>query len=287
MVASIRNIANKFLFPSTLSPSTTSNSQASALPTVSSLNHTGMNSSKEQTPANNFKVRGSTSTSALSREPSMASSGWSTSYHDRMNDQMDCDLEFGDKFPELSYETKQEKAFHFNRALETTGNMRPQDGSNEATHLNPERVLNMNQNNQSPHVEVPQDDNNDAINIQLPYDSNTPTEPDLWNSNFHPIFLHRSIEQIASDSKSIKDSLNFMARYIKNKKVKASKANNLSDFDSMGDSIWNFISSIYNSNWDILYTDNKSNTLRSKILSKFTLRILSPNNRSNKYPNLS
>lgn len=200
---------------------------------------------------------------------------------------MDCDLEFGDKSPELSYEIKQEKAFHFNRALETTGNMRPQDGSNETTHLNPEHVLNINQNNQSPHIEVPQGDNNNAINIQLPYDPNTPTEPDLWNSNFHPIFLHRSIEQIASDSKSIKDSLDFMVRYIKNKKIEASKANNLLDFDSMGDSIWNFISSIYNSNWDTLYTDNKSNTLRSKILSKFTPRILSPNNRSNKYPNLS
>ena len=64
-----------------------------------------------------------------------------------------------------------------------------------------------------------------------------------------------------------------MARYIKNKKVEASKANDLSDFDGLDNSIWNFISSIYNSNWDTLYTNNKSNTLRSKILSKFTPRI--------------
>ena len=39
-----------------------------------------------------------------------------------------------------------------------------------------------------------------------------------------------------------------MARYIKNKKVNASKANDLLDFDGMGDSIWNFISSMYSSN---------------------------------------
>ena len=58
-----------------------------------------------------------------------------------------------------------------------------------------------------------------------------------------------------------------MARYINNKKVKASKANDLLDFDGLGDSIWNFISSIYNSNCNALYTDNKSNNLRSKILS--------------------
>jgi len=62
-------------------------------------------------------------------------------------------------------------------------------------------------------------------------------EPELWSGNFHPISLHRSVEQIASDSKSIKDSLNFMARYINNKKVNPSKANDLSDFNSIGDSI--------------------------------------------------
>jgi len=36
-----------------------------------------------------------------------------------------------------------------------------------------------------------------------------------------------------------------MARYIVDKKVNLSKANNLSDFDGIGDSIWNFISSMY------------------------------------------
>ena len=57
-------------------------------------------------------------------------------------------------------------------------------------------------------------DNNDVINIQLPYDLNSPTKPDLWSSSFHPISLHGSIKQITSDSKSIRDSLNFIARYI-------------------------------------------------------------------------
>ena len=44
-----------------------------------------------------------------------------------------------------------------------------------------------------------------------------PMEPDLWDGNFYPISLHGSIEYLASDSKSIKDSLNFMAKYINNK----------------------------------------------------------------------
>ena len=37
--------------------------------------------------------------------------------------------------------------------------------------------------------------------------------------------------------------------------------------------IWNFISSIYKSNWDTLHTDNKTNTLRRKIAAKFTPKI--------------
>ena len=109
-----------------------------------------------------------------------------------------------------------------------------------------------------------------------------PTEPDLWSSNFHPISLHRSIKHIASDSKSIKDSLNFMAKYIVNKKVNSSNANDLSDFNGMNGSIWNFISLVYQANWDSFYTDNKTMTLRTKISSKFTLRIAPSNNKGNK-----
>ena len=41
----------------------------------------------------------------------------------------------------------------------------------------------------------------------------------------------------------------------------------------MGDAIWNFISSVYEAKWDSLYTDHSTSMLRSKISSKFTLRI--------------
>ena len=140
----------------------------------------------------------------------------------------------------------------------------------------------MNQSERFPQDAALQTDDNNVINIQLPYDLNLPTEPDLWSGNFHLISLYGSIEQIASDTKSIKDSLNFMARYISNKKVNPSKANDLSDFDGIGDSIWNFILSVYQANWDSFYTDNKATTLRAKILSKFTSRITPSTNRSNK-----
>ena len=192
-----------------------------------------------QVPTNNFEIRERIPTTVinLSRESLMVSSSQSTPYHDRRDDKMDCNSILGDETPELSYETKQEKASYFSKANETTGNTRPQDESNKATHSNPECVFNMNQNEWFPCVETSQDNNNNIINIQLPYDPNSPTELDLWSGNFYLISLHGSIEQIASNTKSIKDSLNFMARYIMNKKVNSSKANNLLDFKGIEDSI--------------------------------------------------
>ena len=110
------------------------------------------------------------------------------------------------------------------------------------------------------------------INVQLPYDPNASTEPELWSGSFHPISLHGTIEQIASDAKNIKVTLDFMVKYIANKQVNSSHANNLKKFDGMGDAIWKFISLVYEAKWDFFYTDNKSNILRSKISAKFTPR---------------
>ena len=50
----------------------------------------------------------------------------------------------------------------------------------------------------------------------------------------------------------------------------------------MGDAIWNFISSVYEFKWDTLFTDQKLNTLRTKISSKFTPRIPLPKSNSKK-----
>ena len=59
----------------------------------------------------------------------------------------------------------------------------------------------------------------EVINIQLPYDPHAPIEPKLQSGSFHPISLHGSIEHFASDSKNIKVTLNFLAKYIRNKQV--------------------------------------------------------------------
>ena len=89
------------------------------------------------------------------------------------------------------------------------------------------------------------------------------------------------IEHFALDTKNIKVTLNFIAKYITNKQVSSSKVNDHNDFNSMGDAIWNFISSVYKAKWDSLHTDKKTNTLRAKISSKLTLRAV-PNKNNNK-----
>ena len=230
---------------------------------MSSANDIGMDIPTGQVLATELKVRGRNSISPvnLSRESSMASSGRSMPYHERMNVDMDPTSE--EPNLELSYETEQEKASRVSMAANQQETMRPLSVHNEAppTHAHYEE---------------------EVINIQLPYNIQAPTEPELWSGSFHPISLHGSIEHFASDSKNIKVSLNFLAKYIRNKQVNGGMINDLSDFDGMGDAIWNFISSVYEAKWDALYTDQKSNTLRAKISSKFTPRLISPKNGNKK-----
>ena len=88
-------------------------------------------------------------------------------------------------------------------------------------------------------------DKDNVINIQLPYNSTRLIEPELWDGNFYPMSLHRSLEHLASNTKNIKKSMVHMATYIKNKKIETSKSNNIKDFEDIGRAAWKLISSIY------------------------------------------
>ena len=184
---------------------------------------------------------------------------------------MDIDSDMSVESPALSYETEQEKQSRLSKVTGTSNNTRAQGVNNGASSTQSDRVDHVSPNEM--HGKAPRDNDDNVINIQIAYDPNTPTEPKLWSGNFQSISLHGSIEHMASDTKSIKDSLNFMAKYISNKKVNLKSANDLKDLDSIGDSVWNFISSVYQAGWDSLYMDNKLRTLRKKISSKFTSRI--------------
>ena len=173
---------------------------------------------------------------------------------------------------ELSYKTYQEKELRLGKVTKNNTNTRPPHVNLNVDAL-AQCVSGNNPTSPSPQGSTTHNDKNAFINIQLPYDPDTPTDPEIWNGGFHPISLHDSIEHIVSNTKNIKDFLKFMAKYISNKQIESSKANDLMDFNGIGDVVWNFISSVYKSNWDTFYTDNKSNTLRRKIAAKFTPKI--------------
>jgi len=90
------------------------------------------------------------------------------------------------------------------------------------------------------------------------------------------------MEHLAHDTNSIKATLDFMAKYIRNKSVNDIQANNITEFEGMGDAIWNFISLVYKAKWDSLHTDRSTNMLRSKISLKFTPRTPPAKGNSNK-----
>jgi len=121
-------------------------------------------------------------------------------------------------------------------------------------------------------------DEDNIINIQLPYDPNRPMEPKLWDGNFHPISLYRSLEHLASDAENIKKSLAYIATYIKNKKIEMTKSNDIKDFEGIGKATWELISFIYESGWDSLVADNHKNSFRQKVSYKFTLKVISEKN---------
>jgi len=215
-------------------------------------------------PTTNSEERGrNPSPSAKSsRESSLASSGRSTPYHERMEIDVTPRTEKSNiESRELLYEIEQEKEIRVSMVANQQANqqapMRPTGGINEASPTHGQHEENV-------------------FNVQLLYDINAPAEPELWSGSFHPISLYGSIEHVASDFKIIKVTLNFLAKYIQNKQVNGTVVNDFSNFDGMGDAIWNFISLVYGAKWDGLHTDNKLNTLRAKISSKFTPRIPVP-----------
>ena len=160
----------------------------------------GMDIQSGQVLTNNSEVWGRNPllSAISSRDPSMVSSGHATLYHDRMDTNPDDTPATGgndNECLELSYETEQEYASRIGKATNQQNTTRPPATNNEAT---PSHVSH----------------EDDIINIQLPYDPQAPTEPELWSGSFYPISLHSSIEHFTSDTKNIKVSLNFLAKYI-------------------------------------------------------------------------
>ena len=203
----------------------------------------------------------------------------------KLNNGIDIDSDPPVESPALSYEDEREKEICLRKTTETTNNTRLQSGNNKASTTLTNHSNHVSSDNVQAQAPCVDDDN--VINIQLSYDPNGPMEPNLWSGNFQSIFFHGSVEYIASDLKNIKQSLNFMVKYISNKKVNPKLSNDLEDLNGIGDAVWNFLSSVYQSSWDSLYTDNHSKSLREKISAKLTPRVVPLTaNKTTKIPNL-
>jgi len=218
-------------------------------------------------PNNVDKVRGRTPTSksSVSRDSSMSSTKSLVAYHERMENNNNMDV--NNISSELANNSTQEKSICVSEVTNTRNSMgttSQQRGSNE----NPKTT--------------PMHGNDVGYNVPLLYDLNGPTEPKLWNRNFYLISLHESMEYLASDAKSIKDSLAFMAKYMGNKQLDPTRSNEIKDFKGIGEAIWSFISSVYQAKWNMLTADKNGNSLRQKISDKLTPRVIPPTNHNNK-----
>ena len=47
----------------------------------------------------------------------------------------------------------------------------------------------------------------------------------------------------------------------------------MNNLKAIGKAVWNLITSVYYLGWDLLYTDNNSNSFRQKAASKFTPKV--------------
>ena len=143
------------------------------------------------------------------------------------NNGLNKDVNMDNNSPQLSYETSQEEAICVSIVADLNNNTMNK-------HVTIERST-----SSSPHVPIEHptsgspcvDDT--VINIQLPYNLNAPMKPKLWDGNFYPILLHKSIKYLTLDFKNIKDFLNFMVKYITNKQVNPAKSNNLEHFNGI------------------------------------------------------
>ena len=222
------------------------------LSAVSSTSNIEINLPLGPYPDNYDKVRSRNpfTNKNTSRNSSMSSTISSVVYHERManNNSVDDDVDMNNNSPALFYEDKQEKVLRVSKAAEHLTNTRLQGNSLNVSIPIPQCVLNEEQWLNPQCGPTTHNEDNNIINIQLPYNPHAPTEPELWDGSFHPISLHGSIEHLALDAKNIKDSLNFIAKYISNKQINPSKANEVREFNSIGEAIWNLISLVYNVN---------------------------------------
>jgi len=128
----------------------------------------------------------------------------------------------------VEYKTVSEQALHVSKVADTHNPVRQQ------------YVLTM-----KPTLNKPVGKN--IFNVWLNYDPDQALNPESWDGNFYTVFLHSSIEHLVSDALNIKELLFRMCKYILGKSIEDNNTNEVKDFKGMGKTMWEFISTIYES----------------------------------------
>ena len=81
------------------------------------------------------------------------------------------------------------------------------------------------------------------------------------------------MEHLASDIINIKEFLHRMERYIKGKSINNNNTSNVKDLEGISKVVWEYLSAVYDSQWDSLYVDDSKISFRNKIKSKFNLQV--------------
>ena len=108
--------------------------------------------------------------------------------------------------------------------------------------------------------------------VSLSYNINQPTEPNSWDGETYSISIFGFIF-IKTDAKNTYTSLLCMADFIRFRKVDTGVIDNIKELKEFGDAAFNFISSIYEANWNTIHSDKNNNSFRSRITNKFTSKV--------------
>jgi len=128
----------------------------------------------------------------------------------------------------LEYEIQKGQNYQVSKVADPTIDTRMQGGSTAQSALN-------------------QPSSESMFNIYFNYDPNQALDPKSWDSNFHVISLHSSMEHLTSDALNVKESLIRIKKYISGKSIDSVKANEVKDFRGMGEALWEFINAVYES----------------------------------------
>ena len=104
--------------------------------------------------------------------------------------------------------------------------------------------------------------------VVIPYNENQPANPVLWDRDFSWVSIFGTKESFLQDATNIMASLKCAATYVRQTNLSKGDPNILPQLDLFGNAAWDFITAIYESNWDQLHIKNGI-SFRNKVAGQF------------------